>query len=149
MVEIEGADCTEFKGNLSLFANSRSSLTVRTSEDDGSVPHFLPDITPFGAVESRQRFATLLIRHVFSHHEMVLASADASTTDFHHRFDSLKRQLQILKQEHEKHCLMFSFGQQVVLQMIPKSVAQVARLKNLEPQCAGVNWGADSEGIIV
>eukprot|EP00971_Amphidinium_carterae_P279828 5554761-Amphidinium_carterae.1 len=52
MVEIEGADCTEFKGNLSLFANSLSSLTARAIEDDGSVPDFVPDITPFGAVDS-------------------------------------------------------------------------------------------------
>eukprot|EP00971_Amphidinium_carterae_P141764 2808285-Amphidinium_carterae.1 len=27
MVEIEGADCTEYKGNLSLFVNSRSTFT--------------------------------------------------------------------------------------------------------------------------
>eukprot|EP00971_Amphidinium_carterae_P313333 6227033-Amphidinium_carterae.1 len=59
MVEIESVDCTDFKGNLSLFANSRTSLTIRVVEDDGSVPDFVPDITPFGEVESRKKITVV------------------------------------------------------------------------------------------
>eukprot|EP00971_Amphidinium_carterae_P010755 212474-Amphidinium_carterae.1 len=58
--EIEGADCTEFRGHCSLFANSRSSFSVRLIEDDGTFPDCTPDITAFAGLQPSTRANVLM-----------------------------------------------------------------------------------------